>query len=118
MRKVNATIIYCLYLLSHYTNRFMSHYFIANIRMKDEKVYARYMEKINDVFNRYKGEFLAGDDQPVILEGKWNYTRTVLLRFPSKADFDDWYYSPEYQEILKYRLAGAECDTILIADEE
>jgi len=49
-----------------------------------------------------------------IVEGCWNYTRTVLIRFNNKNDFDEWYNSKDYQDILKHRLKAADCDTILI----
>jgi len=48
------------------------------------------------------------------LEGEWKYSRAVLIRFDKKEDFDAWYLSDSYQEILKYRLGASECDTILI----
>ncbi len=54
------------------------------------------------------------DNNPDLLEGGWNYSRAVLIRFDKKEDFDAWYQSGEYQEILQYRLSAAECDTILI----
>ena len=92
----------------------MNYYFIAQIRIKNENEYQRYIDKSGDIFSKYKGEYLSVDNEPVILEGKWDYNRTVLIKFCSKTDFDDWYNSDEYQEIIKYRLASADCDTVLI----
>lgn len=93
----------------------MSHYFIAQIKITDEKEYQKYIEKADDIFNKYNGEYLAVDNQPEVLEGSWNYTRTVLIRFENKTEFDNWYHSPEYQNILKHRLKAANCDTLLVA---
>jgi len=42
----------------------------------------------------------------------------VLIRFDSKEDFEAWYYSDDYQHILKYRLKGAKCDSILLEGME
>jgi len=92
----------------------MNYYFIAQIRIKNENEYQRYIDKSGDIFSKYKGEYLSVDNEPVILEGKWDYNRTVLIKFRSKTDFDDWYNSDEYQKIIKYRLASADCDTVLI----
>jgi uncharacterized protein (DUF1330 family) len=92
----------------------MSYYFVANIRIQDEEEYEKYLEKAMEVFRKYKGSYLAVDDNPLPVEGNWDYTRVVLIRFDSKADFDAWYQSDEYQEILKYRLSAAECDSILM----
>jgi uncharacterized protein (DUF1330 family) len=48
------------------------------------------------------------------LEGEWNYTKSVIIKFNSKEDFEDWYYSDDYQKILKYRLNASNSDTILL----
>jgi uncharacterized protein (DUF1330 family) len=82
--------------------------------MKDEKEYEKYIKKSSAIFNRYNGEYLAVDNEPIVLEGKWNYSRCVLIKFCNKEDLQAWYNSVEYQEILKYRLAGADCDTIIL----
>ena len=49
-----------------------------------------------------------------MLEGKWDYSRIVVIRFDNRADFDAWYYSDDYLGIIKHRLDGADCDTLLI----
>jgi uncharacterized protein (DUF1330 family) len=92
----------------------MSHYFVAQIRINDPEEYEKYLENFDDIFSRYNGEYLAIDESPTLLEGEWDYTKSVLIKFSSKKDFEDWYYSTEYQTILKHRLNAAKCDTILL----
>ena len=92
----------------------MGIYFMANIRIRDEQDYQRYLDRSDEVFKKYRGSYLAVDSKPEVMEGTWDYSRAVLIRFDTKADFEAWYDSPEYQEILRYRLRSAECDTILI----
>ncbi len=92
----------------------MSYYFIAQIRINNEREYQKYIDKAEEIFKNYKGKYLAVDNSPIILEGNWNYTRTVLITFESKNDFNAWYDSDDYQKTLKHRLKAAECDTILI----
>jgi uncharacterized protein (DUF1330 family) len=91
----------------------MSCYFIANIKIHDDQEYRKYLEGADAIFKRYHGEYLSVDNHPVILEGHWDYTRTVLIRFDSRDDFMEWYNSTDYQNILKFRLEAAVCDTIL-----
>ena len=79
----------------------MSYYFVANITINDKKEYQKYVDKVDEVFSKFNGKYLAIDDNPILLEGKWNYKRAVLIEFKSKSDFDDW-------------LNAADCDTILI----
>ena len=89
------------------------YYFVANIRIKDEAEYQKYIKDVDEVFSKFNGKYLAVDNSPKLLEGNWDYTRNVIISFESKEDFEQWYYSEEYQSILKHRLKGAECDTIL-----
>lgn len=91
----------------------MSYYFIVRINIIDPAEYQKYIDKAGEIFKRYHGEYLVVDDEPVVLEGSWDYDRTVLIRFDSRKDFWDWYYSEDYQQILKYRLDAAECSAIL-----
>ncbi len=92
----------------------MSVYFLAQINITDEKQYQRYLDRCDDIFSKYNGKYLSVDPDPDKLEGEWDYTRTVLIQFQTKIEFDDWYHSKSYQEILKFRLSGATCDSILI----
>jgi len=92
----------------------MSVYFMASIRINNEQEYQLYLDRSEEIFARYKGSYLAVDNKPEVLEGKWNYSRAVLIRFDKQEDFDAWYRSEEYQEVLQHRLFASECDTILI----
>ena len=92
----------------------MSVYFMASIRIHDPREYQKYLDHAGEIFTRYNGEYLAVDKDPEILEGMWEYSRAVLIRFGTREDFEAWYRSDAYQEILKYRSAAADCDTILI----
>ena len=92
----------------------MPYYFLVQIRIDNETEYNKYISKVNEVFQKFKGTYLAVDENPECIEGKWDYSRSVLIKFSSKKDFEEWYYSPEYQEIIKYRLSAAKCDAILI----
>jgi uncharacterized protein (DUF1330 family) len=95
----------------------MSYYFIANIRIHDSDEYQKYIKGSESVFMKFSGKYLAVDNRPELLEGQWNYSRSVIIEFPSKEEFNRWYLSPEYQGLLKHRLAAAECDTILVRGE-
>jgi uncharacterized protein (DUF1330 family) len=91
----------------------MSYFFIVQISITDSTEFQKYLDKAGEIFKRYKGEYLVVEDEPLVLEGSWNHGRTVLIRFNSRKDFWDWYYSDDYQEILKYRLSAAKCNAIL-----
>lgn len=65
-----------------------------------------------EVFRRHPGTLLAADESPKLIEGQWNHQKVVLMSFPDEAAFRGWAQSPEYQEISKDRLAGA--DTVVL----
>ncbi|OFY41545.1 MAG: hypothetical protein A2X18_06900 [Bacteroidetes bacterium GWF2_40_14] len=92
----------------------MSYYFLAQIRINDDNEYQKYIDSAGNIFKKYKGEYLSVDNAPLLLEGKCDYNRTVLIKFNTMKDFKEWYDSEDYQKILKYRLSAADCDTILI----
>jgi uncharacterized protein (DUF1330 family) len=91
----------------------MSYYFLVRISIIDSTEYEKYLAKSGEIFKKYKGEYLVVEYDPLVLEGSWKHGRTVLIHFNSRKDFWDWYYSEDYQEILKHRLKGAECNGIL-----
>jgi len=92
----------------------MSVYFIANIKIHDQSEYDKYLEKVDSVFSKFKGKYLTVDKNHEVIEGEWNYSRLGLIEFPDKKSLKKWYNSVEYQEILKYRLSSAECDSIIV----
>lgn len=92
----------------------MAYYFSARIKIHNPAEYDRYLENFDEIFSRYKGKILAVDESPTILEGDWDYTKSVLIMFVTREDFEDWYFSRDYQQIIKYRLNAAKCDTVLI----
>jgi len=92
----------------------MSYYFVSYIKIIDKDEYQKYVNEVDIVSAKYNGKYLALDDHPKLLEGNWNYTRTVIIEFRTEKEFNDWYYSKEYQSILRHRLNASSCDTILI----
>ncbi len=92
----------------------MSVYFIANIRIHDQEEYEKYLKDVDGVFAKFGGKYLAVDENPWVLEGSWDYTKAVLIRFPGRGELKRWYDSDEYRRILGHRLSSSECDTIVI----
>lgn len=96
----------------------MAVYFVANIKLTDKGEYDKYLEECDVIFKKYKGKYLAVDEHPVVLEGNYSHSKTVIIEFENQVLFDEWYYSKEYQRILKYRLKGSECNTLLVRGKE
>ncbi|MCP4251421.1 MAG: DUF1330 domain-containing protein [bacterium] len=92
----------------------MSAYFIAQIKIHDCERYKLYLDGTDAILARHSGEVVVVDDSPTILEGKWPYTRTVVIRFRSEEDAKRWYESPEYQDLVQHRHQASEADTVLV----
>ena len=90
----------------------MTVYAIAQLRFTDRAAYDRYQARFMEVFRRYPGTLLAADESPQVVEGQWDREKVVLMSFPDEAAFRSWAQSPEYQDISKHRLAGA--DTVVL----
>src|SRR5215213_4375468 len=91
----------------------MSVYVIAQILITDRDLYNKYQARFLEVFSKFKGQLLAADENPQIIEGNWNQEKVVLMKFPDQQSFEDWAFSPEYEEISKDRQAGSEAVVLL-----
>ena len=48
------------------------------------------------------------------IEGKWKYSRNVVIKFPSYEKALEWYNSEEYKPVKKIRLDNSVSDAIII----
>ncbi len=92
----------------------MAGYLIANITVRDPKGFAEYGKQVAPIVARYKGRYLVRGGELRTLEGDSNLKRLVVLEFPSLAEAQRFYDSPEYAPVLKLRLASATGDVVLV----
>ena len=89
-------------------------YLIAQLTIRDRARYAEYAAGFMEIFSRYGGRLLAVDESPETLEGAWNFTRTVLIEFPSEAEARSWYDSEDYQRLAQHRFASSEANIVMV----
>ena len=89
-------------------------YGVAQIQIEDRETYHKYEQGFAAIFSRYRGEIIGMSERPLVIEGEWPWTRTMMIRFPSLAEFEAWYQSTEYQELSKHRKASSKANLILI----
>ena len=89
-------------------------YVVAQLNIHDRTRYARYESGFMEIFSKYGGSVLSVDEAAKVLEGEWNYMRTVLLEFPSEERAMAWYHSPEYQSLAQHRFAASDANIVLI----
>ena len=92
----------------------MSVYLIAKITINDRQRYAQYEAGFMDIFNQYSGRMLSVDEEPTVIEGNWQCTRSVLIEFPSHEDAMAWYNSEAYQAIAQHRFAASQGNAVIL----
>ena len=92
-------------------------YIIAHVTVTDPEIYAGYVARNADIFARHGGRFLVRGGASLAPEGPMK-ERHVIVEFPDFASARAAYRSPEYQENLKLRLAGAKSDVVLVEGVE
>ena len=89
-------------------------YFVVRVNVTDQDAYGEYRAGFGAVFQQYGGQVVAASSDPTVLEGEWETTTTVLIRFDSRAEALAWYNSDGYQELISIRQAASTADFILI----
>ena len=92
----------------------MTVYAIALLNITDPEGYAAYGRGFMDIFSRHPGRVLAVDEAPLVKEGDWPHTRTVLLEFPDAEAFEAWYGSEAYRALARHRHAASTGSVVLI----
>tara|TARA_B100001250_G_scaffold65284_1_gene51753 strand:- start:1783 stop:2073 length:291 start_codon:yes stop_codon:yes gene_type:complete len=91
-----------------------SGYMIFNINVKNPVNYKEYIEKVKPIAEKYGGEYIIRGGSNIVIEGKWAYPRTVVIKFPSYQKAIEFYNCDEYKPIKKIRLDNAESNAIII----
>ena len=92
----------------------MSVYIIAQLKFTRRELYDRYQARFFDVFRRFKGRVLVADEQPQVLEGRFERDKVVVLEFPDRAAAIEFQESADYAEIAADRKAGADAVVIMV----
>ena len=92
----------------------MSVYIIARFNIHDRSEYDKYSADFAQVFSKFDGTMLSVDEDPLVLAGDWEDTRSVIIQFPSKESALAWMTSDDYQAIARHRNAGSTVNSILV----
>ena len=70
-------------------------YVIAEIEVVDPAAYEDYRKQVPAVIAKYGGKFLVRGGKVEPREGGWIPKRIVVVEFPSLAQAQKWYDSPD-----------------------
>ncbi|HKQ27566.1 MAG TPA: DUF1330 domain-containing protein, partial [Burkholderiales bacterium] len=76
----------------------MPAYSIALINISDPQKYQQYSKIAATAVDKYGGKFLFRAGNPAVMEGKFHYSRMVVVEFPDTESAKKYFHSQEYQE--------------------
>ncbi|MCD6041564.1 MAG: hypothetical protein K0R40_1167 [Burkholderiales bacterium] len=92
----------------------MTAYVIAEIDVTDPAGYEEYRKQVLAVVTKYGGRFVVRGGKVDPKEGGWTPARIVVVEFPSLAQAQKWYDSPEYAPLIALRQKASRGKLILV----
>jgi uncharacterized protein (DUF1330 family) len=92
----------------------MAAYIVANVEVTDKTAYEEYRQLVPAVIAAHGGRYLARGGAAEVLEGATMPHRMVILEFPSMAQAQAFYHSPEYQRLVAIRQRAAHSSLLAI----
>ncbi len=92
----------------------MSAYVIAEIEVTDPAGYEVYRKQVLAVVTKYGGRFVVRGGKVEPKEGGWTPARIVVVEFPSLAQAQKWYDSPEYAPLIAMRQKASKGKLIIV----
>ena len=93
----------------------MPAYVIGQLEIFDPEGYKAYLAGFMPIFERHGGELLASSSaETEVVEGNWDYPRTVLMRFPDLAAAKAWLADPDYRTLAQHRYATARANLAIV----
>ena len=89
-------------------------YAIFNIEVTNPEDYKEYVERVKPIAEKFGGDYIVRGGTNQIIEGTWQYSRTVVIKFPSYEKALELYNSEEYQPIKQIRLDNSMSNAIII----
>jgi uncharacterized protein (DUF1330 family) len=90
----------------------MATYALFEVDWQDQEKAQEYRQRFGPTLEKYGGKTLCAGP-PQVVEGIWNPARLVILEFPNKEAFREWYTSSEYGPLMQLRNQGATTKTVV-----
>lgn len=81
----------------------MPAYLYGNVEITDPALYEEYRRDVPALIAAHGGRYLARGGAVTVLEGTGVPHRQVVLEFPTMAQLQGFYHSPEYQRLAAIR---------------
>lgn len=88
----------------------MAAYLIAQVKVTDPEIFAKYSSQVPGVIEQYGGRYLVRGGATEAVEGSWTPARLVVVEFPSIEQLKRFYHSDEYAPLIELRNQSAHTD--------
>ena len=92
----------------------MPAYVLVQINITNGEPYKDYLNQVTPIVKKYNGEYVVRGGKSEVMLGNWNYTRTVVIKFPSYDIAMEWYKSAEYAPVKKIREENSDGNLIIV----
>ena len=92
----------------------MSGYLIAQLNMTDKENFKLYAVTVPETVKKFGGKYLVIAGEFKSMQGKWDFTRNVIIEFPTYEKALEWYNSDLYRPLKELRQKGSEGNIIII----
>ena len=96
----------------------MPTYVVGDIHITDLAAFQTHVPRALATIARFGGRVIAGGGRIDLLEGGPMPERIFIIEFPSADAARRWYWSDEYQAVLKTRLSASHGRVLLIEGSE
>jgi len=90
-------------------------YVVVDIEVLEPVEYEEYKKLAAPTVTAYGGRYVARGGAAEVLEGDWTPNRLVVLEFPTLAQAQAWWSSPEYSAAKAIRQRTARTNMVLVA---
>ena len=93
----------------------MSAYCIfENIEITDPAKLDDYKQRVGPVVERFVGRYVVLGGQVAPMEGDWRPGFLVMIEFPSLAQAEQWYHSPDYEPLRHARQSAGRYNAVFV----
>ena len=92
----------------------MAGYVVAQINMTNKHGFKTYAEQVPETIKKFSGRYIVRAGEYTCMEGKWDYTRNVIIEFPTYEKALEWYNSDLYKPVKELRQKNSDGNIIII----
>lgn len=91
-------------------------YLLLQFTVNDPEKFGLYRQAAAPLMMAHGGKALVAAGNPDIREGAFSAKLVTIIEFPSKADAEAWYTSPEYAAVKHLRHEAAATESLVFLD--